>query len=134
VVSASLFGQRKFVIFDEADMMTIPLQNALKGLTEKFARHCGFLFTTNDATKIIEPLKSRCPVMDFDFAAEKRQLLALMIARAAMILQRERIAFDPDIVAQVVERDYPDFRRVVNALQRASLRGRLDVDSLGLEG
>jgi DNA polymerase III delta prime subunit len=124
--SASLTGERKYVILDEADMLTFAAQPALRAFIEEFAHNCGFIFTCNQLQRIIEPLHSRCSVVDFSVPVAERQAIMMGYAnRCFEILTNENITFNKKVVAQVVANYFPDFRRTLNELQRHSSSGTL---------
>jgi DNA polymerase III delta prime subunit len=123
----SLGAGRKYVILDEADYLNPQsTQPALRAFIEEFARTCGFILTANYPQRIIQPLHSRCSVVDFKIPAAERPGLALAFwKRACEILATEKIDYDQKIVSQVVTLYFPDFRRVLNELQRFSADGKL---------
>lgn len=124
--SMTLGGGRKYVILDEADYLTAATQPALRAFMEEFAKNCGFILTANFPQRIIAPLHSRCSVVDFKIPATER--VALMQAfwkRACDILTLEQVKHDPKTVSQVIALHFPDFRRVLNELQRYSADGEL---------
>jgi DNA polymerase III delta prime subunit len=124
--SASLMGARKYVILDEADQLTPDAQPALRALIEEFAHNCGFIFTCNSPQRIIEPLHSRCSVIDFTIpVAERGKTCAAYLKRCTDILKHENITFDKKVVAQVISNYFPDLRRILNELQRHSNSGEL---------
>ena len=101
-------------------------QNALKGVVEAFT-NTRFFFTTNSISKVIDPLKSRSLVIDFMVPANEKQKLAMqMFKRCITILETEKVTFDKKIVAEVVNKFFPDFRRTLNELQRYSASGSID--------
>jgi DNA polymerase III delta prime subunit len=121
-------GSRKYVILDEADYLTAATQPALRAFMEEFSKSCGFILTANFPQRIIAPLHSRCSVVDFKIPAKERPDLAKAFwQRACDILTQEGVAHDPKIVSQVVANYFPDFRRVLNELQRFSAGGELSV-------
>lgn len=123
----SFSGGRKYVILDEADYLTNQTQPALRNFIEQYARTCGFILTCNYVNKIIEPLRSRCSVIDF--AISKKETLKLagqFFKRVCTILENEKIQYDKAIVAKIIENHYPDWRRVLNELQRYSVKGTID--------
>jgi DNA polymerase III delta prime subunit len=130
--SVSLTGGRKYVILDEADYLNPQsTQPALRNFMEEFSRNCGFILTCNFPSKIIEPLRSRCAVIDFKIPpAEADRLAASFFKRALAILKAEGIEHDPAAVAAVVNHFFPDWRRVLNELQRYSAQGKIDTGIL----
>lgn len=124
--SLSLTGKRKYVILDEADNLNNVVQPALRAFMEDFAGVCAFILTCNYPTRIIEPLRSRCSIVDFKIpASEKPQMASDYVKRAFEILNNENVKYNPKIVLGVVQMFFPDFRRVLNELQRFSATGEL---------
>lgn len=126
--SVSLTGGRKYVILDEADYLNPnSTQPALRNFMEEFSKNCGFILTCNFKNKIIEPLHSRCSVIDFRIQKkEMEKLAAQFFKRTLNILTQEKIKFDNKVVAEVVKKYFPDWRRVLNELQRYSATGAID--------
>ena len=130
--AVSLSGGRKFVILDEADYLNAnSTQPALRNFMEEFSRNCGFIFTCNFKNRIIEPLHSRCSVIDFKISKKAMAKLASQFfKRVTTILQSEGIEFDSKVVAEVINKHFPDWRRVLNELQRYSATGKIDTGIL----
>jgi DNA polymerase III delta prime subunit len=126
--SVSLSGGRKYVILDEADYLNAnSTQPALRNFMEEFSRNCGFILTCNFRNRIIEPLHSRCSVIDFKIVkADIPKLAGQFFKRVTGILEKEGIEFDQAVVAEVIKKHFPDWRRVLNELQRYSATGRID--------
>ena len=126
--SVSLSGGRKYVILDEADYLNAnSTQPALRNFMEEFSRNCGFILTCNFKNRIIEPLHSRCSVVDFKIGKSDMAKLAVQfLKRVENILTDESVEFDKAVVAQVIQKHFPDWRRVLNELQRYSATGRID--------
>jgi DNA polymerase III delta prime subunit len=126
--SVSLRGGRKYVILDEADYLNAnSTQPALRNFMEEFSKNCGFILTCNFKNKIIEPLHSRCTVVDFKIPKnEKVSMASQFMKRAAVILQTERVEYDAGAVAELISKYFPDWRRVLNELQRYSSTGKID--------
>lgn len=126
--SVSLQGGRKYVILDEADYLNAnSTQPALRNFMEEYAKNCGFILTCNFKNRIIEPLHSRCSVIDFKLSKEdKLELAAQMFKRSCMILREQNIEFDKAVVVEVVKKYFPDNRRLLNELQRYSVSGVID--------
>jgi DNA polymerase III delta prime subunit len=126
--SMSLNGTRKFVILDEADYLNpTSTQPALRNFIEEFSSNCGFILTCNYKSKIIEPLHSRCSVIDFKI--NKSDLAPLCISflkRVEYILKEEGVEYDKKIVSEMIISHAPDWRRVLNELQRNSVSGKID--------
>jgi DNA polymerase III delta prime subunit len=122
-------GGRKYVILDEADYLNPnSTQPALRNFMEEFSENCGFILTANYKNKIIAPLsESRCSVIEFKIPNEEKPgLAAQFYKRAVSILHQEKIAFDPPVVAQLIQKYFPDLRRILNELQRYSVTGKID--------
>lgn len=126
--SISLSGGYKVVILDEADYLNPQsTQPALRGFIEEFSKNCRFILTCNFKNRIIEPLHSRCSNYEFNFNKKTQaQLCSEFMKRAQDILKEEDVAFNPDTLAQVIMRHAPDWRRVLNELQRHSISGQLE--------
>ena len=124
----SMDGKRKFVILDEADYLNPQsTQPALRGFIEEFHKNCGFILTCNFKNRIIEPLHSRCSVIEFRIPSSLKPTLAgEFFKRVQTILTEENVQFQPKAVAGVVEKYFPDWRRVLNELQRYSASGTID--------
>ena len=124
----SLTDAKKVVIIDEADYLNPnSTQPALRSFIEEFADNCRFIFTCNFKNRIIEPLHSRCAVIDFKIpAGEKVNIAGQFFKRAIKILKTEGIEFDPKVVAELVQKHFPDYRRIINELQRYSVSGKID--------
>ena len=134
--SMSLAGGRKVIIIDEADYLNPnSTQPALRNAIEEFASNCSFIFTCNYKTRIIEPLHSRCAVIDFGLKnGEKTSMAGQFFKRIQSILQSEKVEFDNAVVAELVKKHFPDFRRVINELQRYSQFGKIDTGVLAQIG
>ena len=130
--SVSLSGGRKVIIIDEADYLNAnSLQPALRNAIEEFSINCSFIFTCNYKNRIIEPLHSRCSVVDVKIAKEdKQKLMGRFFKRVCFILDQENVTYNKEVVAQVVAKYYPDNRRVLNELQRYSMGGVIDAGLL----
>ena len=124
----SLSGSRKVVILDEADYMNADsVQPAMRNFTERFADNCSFIFTCNYKNRIIEPIHSRCAVIDFSLKnGEKQVIAARFMKRVEGILSDESIDYDKEVIAKLVLKHFPDFRRVLNELQRYSTSGEIN--------
>jgi DNA polymerase III delta prime subunit len=134
--SMSLSGGRKVIIIDEADYLNPnSTQPALRNAIEEFAVNCSFIFTCNYKTRIIEPLHSRCAVIDFGLKNdEKASMASQFFKRLQSVLQSEKVDFDDKVIAELVKKHFPDFRRVLNELQRYSQFGKIDVGVLAQIG
>ena len=130
--TVSLHGGRKYLILDESDYLNAQsTQPALRGLIEEFHKNCGFILTCNYKNRLIPPLHSRCSVVDFTIQkSEKKELAEQFFKRVMDILVAEDIRFEPKAVAEVINKFFPDWRRVINELQRYSVSGRIDAGIL----
>ena len=130
--SMSLGGGKKVIIIDEADYLNPnSTQPAMRAAMEEFAHNCTFIMTCNYKNRIIEPLHSRCAVIEFKLRKEDRPKMAAgFMKRAAEILAAEKIPFDKAVLVEVVKKHFPDYRRVLNELQRYSVSGKIDAGIL----
>jgi len=126
--TVSLTDAKKVIIVDEADYMNAQsVQPALRSFIEEFSANCRFIFTCNFKNRIIEPLHSRCAVIEFKIdASDKQAIAAQFFKRATQILKSEQIEFDPKVVAELITKHFPDYRRILNELQRYSVSGKID--------
>ena len=124
----SLRGGRKVVIIDEADYMNPDsVQPAMRGFIEKFAENCSFIFTCNYKNRIIEPIHSRCAVIDFASPKSEKPVIAQQfMIRCGVILSEENVEHDKNVIAALINKHFPDFRRVLNEMQRYSTSGTID--------
>jgi len=126
-VSLSSDAKHKVVIIDEADNTGNDVQLLLRAFVEEFAGNCRFIFTCNYKNKIIEPLHSRCAVIDFGIKGkEKASLAGSFFKRLQNILDEERVQYDPKVLAELINKHFPDWRRVLNECQRYSVSGKID--------
>lgn len=131
VSSVSLNGKIKVVVFDEADYASQAFQPALRGFIEKFSDNCRFIFTCNYANRIIDPIKSRCNVIEFAITPQdKKPMTQAMLKRCIEIAKENNVKFDPKAIAKIVVKNFPDFRKVINELQRSSIKGTIVDDQL----
>lgn len=125
--TVSLTGGRKVIILDEADGLTPDTQDALRGVIEKFAENCSFIFTCNFKAKIKDAIHSRCAVVDFTLKSSEKPLMASkMFKRVNEILNIEGIEYDKQVLIKIVEKYFPDYRRLLNELQRHAVSGNID--------
>jgi DNA polymerase III delta prime subunit len=126
--SMSLAGGRKYVILDEADYLNAEtVQPALRNFMEEYSANCGFILTCNFVKKIIDPLHSRCSVVEFKMPKKDMPKLASQFfKRVEKILELENVEYDPKVVAELITKHFPDNRRVLNEFQRYSVTGRID--------
>jgi DNA polymerase III delta prime subunit len=134
--SMSFAGGRKVIIIDEADYLNPnSTQPALRNAIEEFAGNCSFIFTCNYKNRIIEPLHSRCAVIDFGLKnGEKAKMASAFFKRIQTVLQSESVEYDDKVIAELIKKHFPDFRRVINELQRYSQLGKIDVGILAQIG
>jgi DNA polymerase III delta prime subunit len=126
-VSLTGSSKHKVIIIDEADNTGNDVQLLLRANIEAFYSNCRFIFTCNYKNKIIEPLHSRCAVIDFTIKGKQRvQLAGSFFQRLQSILDAEKIEYDEKVVAELVTKHFPDFRRVLNEIQRYSTGGKID--------
>ena len=130
--TVSLEGGRKYIILDEADYLNPQsTQPALRGFMEEFHKNCGFILTCNYKNRLIQPLHSRCSVVDFIIPKDdKPKLAADFFNRVKMILSDENVKFDQKAVREVIYKYFPDWRRILNELQRYSASGQIDAGIL----
>lgn len=128
----SLTDAKKVVIIDEADYMNADsIQPALRAFIEQFSSNCSFIFTCNFKNRIIEPLHSRCAVVEFKIdSKDKQEIAATFFKRVVQILKQENVEFDPKVVAELITKYFPDYRRILNELQRYSVSGKIDTGIL----
>lgn len=130
--TVSFSGGRKYVILDEADYLNPQsTQPALRNFMEEFSANCGFILTCNFLNRIIAPLHSRCSVVHFKInASDKPKLAGRFMKRMTGILQKENVEFEERVVAELIMKHFPDWRRVLNELQRYSATGKIDTGIL----
>lgn len=126
--TVSLTDSPKIVIIDEADYLQAnSTQPALRSFIEEFSANCRFIFTCNFKNRILEAIHSRCACIDFKIDNKDKQvLLATFFKRASQILKQENVDFDQKVVAELITKHFPDYRRVLNELQRYSVSGKID--------
>ena len=126
-VSLASEAKHKVIIIDEADNTGNDVQLLLRAFIEEFAGNCRFIFTCNYKNKILEPLHSRCAVVDFSIRGkEKQQIAAAFFQRLNFILEQERIETDKKVLVELINKHFPDWRRVLNECQRYSVSGKID--------
>ncbi len=126
-VSLTSQSKHKVIIIDEADNTTSDVQLLLRASIEEFSGNCRFIFTCNYKNKIIEPLHSRCSVIEFSVKGkEKVNIAGLFFKRLQEILDLEKIPYDAKVLAEIINKHFPDWRRVLNECQRYSVGGRID--------
>ena len=130
--SVSLQGGYKVVILDEADYLNPQsTQPALRGFIEEFSNNCRFILTCNFKNRIIEPLHSRCSVYEFAIPKDQKATIAhKFFVRLQSILKDENVEAEPAVVAGLINKHFPDFRRVLGECQRYSVSGKIDAASV----
>lgn len=120
--------RRKYVILDEADYLNAQsTQPALRNFMEEYASNCGFVLTCNTPSRIIKPLQSRCSLIEFRIPNKiKPQLAGEFFKRLQWILEQEGVEYDKKVLAQLVQTHFPDWRRVLNEVQRYAPVGKID--------
>ena len=124
--SMSLLGGRKVIIIDEADYLTANAQAILRASIEEFSGNCSFIFTCNFKNRIIDPIHSRCTVVDFKINGSKAKMASSFFKRVEWILEQENILYEKEVVAAIITKYFPDNRRILNELQRYSVSGSID--------
>lgn len=126
--SLSMGGNPKVVIFDEADYLNPnSTQPSLRGFMQTFTNNCRFIFTCNYKNRLIEPIHSRCTVIDFKVSnKDKPELAGQLFKRVCSILKQEGVEYDKKVVVELITKHFPDFRRIINELQRYSVSGKID--------
>jgi DNA polymerase III delta prime subunit len=126
--TVSFSGGRKMVILDEADYLNAQsTQPALRNFMEEFSKNCGFILTCNFKSRIIEPLHSRCSIVEFKIPPKEKPVLANQFYKRVLdILGKEQVEYNKNVVAELIARHFPDWRRVLNELQRYSVGGVID--------
>ena len=130
--TVSLEGGRKYIILDEADYLNPQsTQPALRGFMEEFHKNCGFILTCNYKNRLIPPLQSRCSVVDFVIPNKQRPKLAQDFFKSVTnILNQENVKYDKKVVLELITKYFPDWRRILNELQRYSASGKIDAGLL----
>ena len=130
-VSLTSKAKHKVIIIDEADNCTPDVQMLLRGNIEEFQNACRFIFTCNYKNRIIDPIHSRCSVIDFNVKGKERaQMAASFFDRVKTILDINKIEYEKKVVALIIQKYFPDFRRTLNELQKYSSKGKIDVGIL----
>ncbi len=125
--TVSLTGGQKVIILDEADYLTPEAQAALRGAIEEFSQNCTFIFTCNFKSKLIDAIHSRCSVIDFTLKNDEKAKMAMqLMKRMENVLTQENVTYDKAVLAKIIEKYFPDYRRTLNELQRFCSSGSLD--------
>jgi len=126
-VSLTSKSKHKVIIIDEADNTTPDVQLLLRASIEEFSKNCRFIFTCNYKNKIIEPLHSRCAVVEFGIQGKlKQEIAAKFFGRLVTILNQEKIEADKKVLAELINKHFPDWRRILNECQRYAVGGKID--------
>ena len=130
--SISISGGKKIVILDEFDYANAQsMQPALRGFIEEFSKNCRFILTCNFKNRIIEPIHSRCTCIEFKIPNKsKPKLASAFLDRCKVVLDNESIGYDEKVLAELILKHFPDFRRILNELQRYSVAGTIDTGIL----
>jgi replication factor C small subunit len=129
--TVSFTDSKKLTLLDEADGLTPDAQKSLRGIFEEFGNNHTFILTCNFSSKIIEPIRSRCKIIDFKFSAkDKTELATQFVKRTFTILEAEGVDYDKRAVAELVMKKFPDFRSILNELQGYAAGGRIDAGIL----
>jgi len=132
-VSLTSESKHKVIIIDEADNTTSDVQLLLRANIETFYKNCRFIFTCNYKNKIIQPLHSRCSVIDFSIGRQdKPSIAAQFFQRINDILEKEKVEYDKKVIVQLISKHFPDWRRVLNECQRYSVSGKIDSGILAI--
>ena len=133
-MSLASSAKHKVIIIDEADNTTHDVQLLLRASIEEFSSNCRFIFTCNYKNKILEPLHSRCSVIDFSITGKEKQTIAAeFFTSIKSILDKEHVDYEPKVLAALVQKYFPDFRRTLNELQRYSSIGKIDTGVLAVQ-
>lgn len=125
--SVSFTGGRKYVIIDEAEGLSNTTQQALRNFIEQFSKNCGYILTCNYKNRIIEPLHSRCSIIEFSIPKKEfPELASQILKRLTFILENENIEYDKKVLIELIGKHCPDWRRVINDVQRYSSSGKID--------
>jgi replication factor C small subunit len=118
-MTSSFFDGKKVVIVDECERLSGNAQDGMKALIEQTEANCRFILTTNNLSKIIDPIKSRCQLVDFNFnQKEMKNLIIAYFKRVCWILDQEKVKYDKAVLAEFIQKLYPDFRKTLNELQK----------------
>lgn len=129
--SMSFSGGRKVIIIDEADYLTPEAQAAMRAAIEEFSSNCSFIFTCNYKARLIDAIHSRCSVIEFKIKnGNKVKMATGFLKRVQGILDLEKIKYDNSVLVQIIQKHFPDYRRVLNELQRYSIKGDIDTGIL----
>ena len=129
--AVSFNGGRKVIIVDEADNLTNATQMGLRGVIEDLSLNCTFIFTCNYPNRIIEGIHSRCATIDFKIDSKEKSLMAIsFLKRVIQILDHEKIKYDQEVLTLIIKKFFPDYRKILNELQKYSTHGTVDTGIL----
>ena len=129
--SVSFAGGRKVIIIDEADNLTPDAQAGMRAAIEEFSSNCSFIFTCNHKARLIDAIHSRCSVIEFKIKnGNKVKMAAAFMKKVQQVLKLENVKYDVEVVAQIIQKHFPDYRRVLNELQRYSVKGEINTGML----
>lgn len=129
--SVSFSGGKKVIIIDEADNLTPDAQAGMRAAIEEFSSNCSFIFTCNHKARLIDAIHSRCSVIEFKIKnGNKVKMAAAFMKRVQQVLKLENVKYDTEVVAQIIQKHFPDYRRVLNELQRYSVKGEINTGVL----
>jgi len=129
--TVSLYGTRKVVIMDESDNLTSAFQKAFNGVIEEVSKNCTFIFTCNRINRLIDPIQSRCATIVFKLSGDDKNKMAVQfLKRTEEILNIEKVKFDKKVVIELLKKYFPDYRRILNELQKYSISGEINVGML----
>jgi len=129
--SVSFAGGRKVIIIDEADNLTPDAQAGMRAAIEEFSSNCSFIRTCNHKARLIDAIHSRCSVIEFKIKnGNKVKMAAAFMKKVQQVLKLENIKYDAEVVAQIIQKHFPDYRRVLNELQRYSVKGEINTGVL----
>lgn len=131
--TVSFESKKKVIILDEADYIPKDtVQPALRNFIEEFSDNCIFVLTCNFKNRIIEPLHSRCAVVDFSLTSEDRGPMAVQfLKRLTFILNDQKVPFEVDVLKALVKSHFPDYRRIIMECERYAVNGKIDAGMLG---
>lgn len=133
--TVSFKGKRKYIILDEADFMTHQTQPPLRNFMQDFSNNCGFILTLNYLGKMLPEIQSRCSIIDFTIPKnESPKIASQFYERAVEILKKEKVDFSDKVLAEVIMKFFPDFRRTLNEIQTKIIGGKLDPSILKVAG
>ncbi len=131
--TASFEGNLKIVLGDECDFLTSNAQASLRGIMEEFHKSTRFILTCNYKNRVIDPIQSRCTVIDYKIPdSDRKDMMAQMMSRCVYIAKQENIEFETNAIVNLVQKHYPDFRKTINELQRQSTYGKISAVNIAV--